>query len=481
MEYKTMKTQNNNHIRSWLVLAATTFILVGCVVGHAQTIDSFTTFLPIVSSPPGQVPIFGVEVTSLDSTKVLSSAADANTYWLRRNGLLWSDVQPDNPNQWNWPDDTSLAQDLIKANNNGMKVILIVRGAPGWAQEYPGFPCGPIKPEMIGNFANFMAQVVNHYSVPPYEVMYYEIWNEPDVDHNVKNPNQPFGCWGEKEDYYYGGGAYAHMLEAIYPVMKTANPDVQVVLGGLLLDCDPANPGTFGYCRTDEAAKAPRFFEGILRAGGGNYFDILSFHGYPSYSSQYPHPIDNELNFEVWKARGGLVQGKKNYLRELMATYSVNKPIIHTEGALLIVPPEQTSAVFEEAKADYAVWLFARNMSEGILGTIWFKLDGPGWRDSSMLDLNQDPRPAYNTYKFMEQELRNSKYISKHSNTPGVVEFIFASTNKDIHIYVPIDGNSHTLTTPVGQLTLYDKYGNLLPQPGTTFTIIHPVYLEIGK
>ena len=263
--------------------------------------------------------------------------------------------------------------------------------------------------------------------------------------------------------------------------MKAANYNIQVVLGGLLLDCDPTLPGTYGYCRTEEAAKAPRFFEGILRAGGGSYFDILSFHGYPSYSSQYPLPIDNEQNFEVWKARGGVVQGKIDYLRELMAEYSVNKPILHTEGALLIVPPEKTNGIFEEAKADYLVWLFARNWSDGLLGTIWYTLDGPGWRDSALLDLNQDPRPAYNAYKFMEQELLNSTYISKNSNIPGVVEFVFASTDKDIHIYVPIDGNSHTITTPIGQLTLYDKYGNLLPPPGTTFAILHPVYLEIGK
>ncbi len=476
-----MKKIKNNHVLSWLAIVAFTFILVGCAVGHAQTIETFSTYLPIVSSPPGQPPIFGVEVNSLENTKVFSSTVNANTYWLRRNGLLWSDVQPNNPLEWGWPDNSSLARDLIKANDNGIHVILIVRSAPAWAQKYPGFPCGPIKPEMLDEFASFMTQVVDHYSAPPYEVMYYEIWNEPDVDHNVKTPDQPYGCWGEKEDFYYGGGAYAQMLEVVYPAMKAANPDIQVVLGGLLLDCDPTLPGIYGYCRTDAAAKAPRFFEGILRAGGGNFFDILSFHGYPSYSSQYPLPIDNEINFEVWKARGGLVQGKISFLRELMAKYSVNKPILHTEGALLIVPPEQTNATFEEAKADYVVWLFARSMSENILGTIWYTLNGPGWRDSAMLDINQDPRPAYNAYKFIEQELQNSTYISKNSSTPGVVEFVFAATGKDIHIYVPIDGNWHTITTPVGQLTLFDKYGSLLDPPGTTFAIQHPVYLEIGK
>src|SRR4030042_2547537 len=110
-----MKKIKNKHILSGLALVALTFILVGCAVGHAQTIETFSTYLPIVSSPPGQPPIFGVEVKSLDNAKVFSSAVDAHTYWLRRNGLLWSEVQPNNPNDWVWPADTSsLAQDLIK-------------------------------------------------------------------------------------------------------------------------------------------------------------------------------------------------------------------------------------------------------------------------------------------------------------------------------------------------------------------------------
>jgi hypothetical protein len=41
----------------------------------------------------------------------------------------------------------------------------------------------------------------------------------------------------------FGGEYYGNMLKIVYPAIKSADPQAQVLVGGLLLDCDPVN-----YC-----------------------------------------------------------------------------------------------------------------------------------------------------------------------------------------------------------------------------------------
>ncbi len=84
-----------------------------------------------------------------------------------------------------------------------------------------------------GRFAAFLSEVVKRYSQPPYNVRYWEIGNEPDTP---IGPDSGFGCWGVNGDPYFGGGAYGNMLKAVYPAIKAANPQVQVLNGSLLLD-----------------------------------------------------------------------------------------------------------------------------------------------------------------------------------------------------------------------------------------------------
>ena len=38
-------------------------------------------------------------------------------------------------------------------------------------------------------------------------------------------------------DPYYGGGYYAEMLKIVYPQIKAADPEAQILIGGLLLFC----------------------------------------------------------------------------------------------------------------------------------------------------------------------------------------------------------------------------------------------------
>jgi len=461
------------------------------VPGFAQDeVEQNTILLPLVMRNNPYVPKFGVEITK---SGFMDEADSAGNHWVRYNGLLWSQVQPYNDPQLDW--NATLDADLIKASEAGMEVILIVRSTPTWTQKYPGYYCGP--PADLKAFANFMSSAIKRYSYPPYNVKYFEIWNEPDLDPYVTpefSKISPYGCWGNAKDEYYGGGYYAQMLEEVYPAMKTANPKVNLVLGGLLLDCDPRNVG-LEYCPTVERTKAPKFFEGILLNGGGAFFDVVSFHGYPNYKIGV-NPIQSEKYFVNWRAAGGLVEGKLDYINYVMNHYGINKPIFHTEGGLILPysdPPLPSTPEFEAAKANYLPWLFARNWANGLPVTNWFTLNYPGFRMSSLLNVTGQPLPAYLAYSLMTEKLGKAEFVSytvlgEVYQDPEIYDpneihrFEFKTNEKRIWLlFGTRDNNSRTITVPAKFIKAYDIVGSSVYPEGDTITFQRPIYIEMSK
>jgi len=49
-----------------------------------------------------------------------------------------------------------------------------------------------------------MSELVTRYSKPPFNIKYWEIGNEPDIDPSLIAPTEPFGCWGDQNDEFYG-------------------------------------------------------------------------------------------------------------------------------------------------------------------------------------------------------------------------------------------------------------------------------------
>ena len=90
---------------------------------------------------------------------------------------------------------------------------------------------------------------------------YFEIWNEPDVP--VMTLDEIYGCWGDASLPYFGGLGYGQMLKQVTPQMKAANPAIQVLMGGVVLDCDPVNPPLGKNCQS------ATYFEGILASAPG--------------------------------------------------------------------------------------------------------------------------------------------------------------------------------------------------------------------
>ena len=180
----------------------------------------FPSETPIPSPPPE--PIGGLELHSITNERGLDLLRDTNTYWIRHNALLWADIEPSEGDR-NWEAVSALETELIEASEQGYEVILIIRRTPLWAQSIPEVYCGPVKSEKLDAFAKFVNDAVARYSAPPFNVKFWEIGNEPDINHKLAPPDFIYGCWGDDQDGYYGGGFYADMLKAVYPEIKNAD------------------------------------------------------------------------------------------------------------------------------------------------------------------------------------------------------------------------------------------------------------------
>jgi hypothetical protein len=442
------------------------------------TVTAANSFTPTeTQAVPPLLPIFGVEINSL---RELNLASQAGISWIRLNGIQWNEIETE-PGLFDWAQVERLEAILKGAEPSEYKIILIVRGTPTWAQAVPGSFCGPISPEYLDSFAGFLQIVVERLHQPPYNIKYWELGNEPDVDPLGVRADSPFGCWGDLDDTeYYGGGYYAEMLKVAYPVIKAVDPEAQVLIGGLLLDCDPENPPEFppGSGQIKDCTPA-RFLDGILSNGGGEYFDGVSYHAYDYYGGRLGQ-FSNINWHSSWDTTGPVSVAKSNYLSRLLQRYGYNnKVLMNTETALICgkdgSEPECQTQDYQQTKASYLTQSYVQASMQGLSANIWYSMRG--WRGSGLVDTSWNPFPAYQTLQFQTRILGKAVYWSELQTLAGIRGFEFSYQGKYIWLLWSLDGLNHALKFSTMPLAAYDLYGNPL-HIGPEFSItILPVYI----
>jgi hypothetical protein len=480
-----MKHKHFLHLWRIIIVALALAVLIFGLVetrgqDRVQAADgNVINYLPLISQDyPRQMTVFGAQVHNWNPATNVDLAVDADLYWVRVSAFDWDLIEPTNTTpenySWKYVKDNTIKQ----AGKNGMVIIASVRYAPAWALIDNKYACGPIREDAFDDFAEFMQATVERYSAPPYSIKYWEIGNEPDVDrHAFGSDSRPaYGCWGNGNDPYYGGEYYAKMLATVYPAIKQVDPTAKVLVGGLLLDCDPTHPPEG---RQDGCLPA-KFFEGILHGGGGQYFDIVSFHGYPPFVGS----LKWDSEFPGWQDRGGVVNGKINYLREVMSNYGVDKPLIHSEGSLNCPDWEPlcnpAGAAFYEAQADYVARLFVGNWAQGVISTVWYQFDSGSWRYTGLLDDNQQPTPAYHALKFLSQELKWASYVREITQYEGVRAYEFQRNSNLVWVMWSPDEVERQIQLPGNTTQVFDKYGNALAHENNQVTVKSPVYVELA-
>lgn len=422
---------------------------------------------------------FGVHLNAFTQSSGLEEVTQTPTYWVRGRGVRWSDVEP-KPGDRNWDALAAIETEWLAARSRGLIPTVVVASTPTWAQLVPGVSCGPVDPAHYIQFGQFLYDLVSRYSGPPYFLKNWEIWNEPDIALGAVSPDSPWGCWGDPADPLYGGGPYGEMLKLLYPMIKAADPEAQVLIGGLLLDCDPRNPPPGMNCAS------AKFLEGILAAGGGGFFDGVSFHAYDFYGSALGR-FGNANWTSAWDTTGPVVITKAAYIREVLQDYGVEgKYLVNSEGALLCGgaadPPGmgvcngEPSSQFELTKAYYLVQAYASALAEGLESNTWYSL--LGWRNSGLLNQDFSPRPAFNTYTFALQQLQNTSFVQEIHAYPGVRVLAFSRGAGAVWVIWSKDGSAHVITLPGQPSAIFDSAGNPLGGGATVVSNLEPYYIE---
>lgn len=375
-----------------------------------------------VSTPPKS--IFGVQAYggTEKGGKYHDRLLETGAAWMRVP-FGWSSVEPTNraPRNFRWGrvDDPA----GIAFVNKEIKVMLTVELVPDWAGPNPD---GPINEANLKDFAEFMAAVVERYDGDGFNdapgspvIEYFELFNEPD---GYCNGNRRWG---------HAGDRYAAMLKAVYGPMKQANPNAKVVFGGIAHDwfqtvdgngvCSPV----VGYPLSNEGGPfAYNFLDDVLKAGGGQYFDVMNFHTYPSFAknwtmhclngeaacqnsldaSLFPFNSQNQLSVGIYE--------KTLFIRNKLAHYGLDKPIVITEAGISsnVTGFEDSGDTPQALQSEHVVAYFVQGLAADVKAVMWWTLYDVLPYNMGLVNVDNEPKDALRVYKTAVDQLGNAQF-----------------------------------------------------------------------
>ena len=440
--------------------------------GDLQTDETVLVFLPLMLNRFPPKLFYGVELLKIIEDTGLELILKAGSKWSRSGRVAWMDVQPEEGIEPNWAALADSELQWVIAAEKGLKNIVIVDSTPYWAQLIDGYSCGPIIEDKLDAFASFMYKLVRRYSQPPWNIKHWELWNEPDVSHTLVEPDATIGCWGDEFDENYGGGYYAEMMKRVYPAVKSADPAAKVLVGGLLLDCDPRIWYACGDGFGGHGDLPPKFLRGILSNGGKDFFDGISFHSYEYYFFELG-VYANPRWVSEWNRTGPVMLAKLDYITELLTEFNAaNKSLYSTENGLLSYcvddhwPTEcGTQETFELTKAYYVAQTYAVASRAVTLNRLqmnnWWSIYG--WKESGLLkSIDNTPLPAYFAYSFSAAQLQRADYQRDIIEYTGVMGYEFRMNSSLIWIIWSLDGETHDLQLPSIPTAGYHVDGEIL-------------------
>jgi hypothetical protein len=411
----------------------------------SPTLTATETPQPVLASTaiPGKTPTinptatmeeplmhFGVNMGS-SSPQALQLAREAGAEWVRTS-VSWAKVEPTNmdltnPANGNWSDSW-----IGALTEEGFRILVLVWKNPSWAADTS---CGPLYPGMLEEFGEFLTALVTRYGQPPYNVKYWELYNEPDIKH--AGLGEGFGgCWGSN------GAEYAEMLVVADEAIHGADPEAKVLLGAPAYEwyngdffnsgIDPSiTPGPTEW--STSGSEFPDFLEDVLANGGGEHFDVMAFHSYVVFHPRWDFPDDGSLPGDVAyepacsgstdlmkRPQEGDILGKLIYLRERLENHGCgDKPFVLTEmgrrsdaGQLMLQQDCLGGNVpgGHEQQSRYAVQGNVRAMAAGLEIAIWFDVVDYATGEYGLLDKALNPKPSYWAYKTTTNELMGAKY-----------------------------------------------------------------------
>jgi hypothetical protein len=387
----------------------------------------FDNYWGVLESP------LGVHANFLSLT-VVDEVTQAGASWIRVP-LYWSQIEPQNttPEHYQWSAAVDYSVALLAARN--VNVIFTLWQNPEWAATYP---MGPIDKVDRGELAEFMRAAVARYGAPPYNVKYWEVYNEPDNEDELYAATGSVGFFGHQPK------VYVQTLAAIYGPIKAVDPQAQILLGGLAYDrwTSEGLDGSF----------AEGFLDGVLQNGGGSYFDVMNFHYYNAFR-------------EKWDPYGPGLIGKATALRQKLASYGVDKPFMCTETGLSSDAAHGSS---EELQARHVPKVFARTMAADLQATTWYRLfdTDQAWAwQFGLLDVTARRKPSFHAFQTAYEQLAPATYLrawaSAETGSEQIEAYEFLASGGGTRIVVAWteDGQNHSLVLEAGRVVMVEKSG----------------------
>jgi len=388
-------------------------------------------------------PLFGIQFYGTpNGSNGLTWATDAGARWIRVP-LSWAAIEPANttPQNYNW---SGLDISVTNARQAGIELILTIAGQPAWAATYQQ---GPVT--NTADLVEFVGALVERYDGDGMDdapgspqVRYLELYNEPD---NADVRQAALGGWG-----YWGhnGAGYAALLQTLHPVVKAANPQTNLVFGGLALDWFDEQGGAFDS----------HFLDDVLAAcQGQDCFDVMNFHYYPLF-----------ITFESY---GPGIIGKANYVREKLAAYGfTNVPIICTETSWASATSVGWGS--DELQSRHVAKAYTQGLAAGLDVVVWYEIYDRG--DSiqpGLLDSTLQPKPSYWAFQVMTTMLGHASYqrplTAAETGHAQIKGYVFHGCGRRLDVvwtedgtpYDTYDDPSLPLTVQVQALRVVDKFG----------------------
>jgi hypothetical protein len=303
--------------------------------------------------------------------------------------LTWDSIartQPANPTDpadpaYRWPAAVTTAS--REAAANGIRLALLVTGAPAWANGNRSRIWAPTNP---ADYADFITAAATRYS----NVRRWMIWGEP----NMAVRFQP-----QEADSGVSAQAYAPILDASYDALKRVSPR-NIVIGGMTWTGGDVKPSQFVREMRLPDGRPPRL-------------DWFGHNPYP-----YRQPLLSGVPVEGFRDISDL----DTFASEIDAAYGASNPVPIWLSEFMIQSDQPsdnfTTFVTPQTQADWltAGFRIADSFQDGrVRGVGWFTfVDQPPAALSSNWGLMTsafEPKPAYAAFAAAPSE-RNAPRVS---------------------------------------------------------------------
>lgn len=313
---------------------------------------------------------FGMGISSsLDMPKV-----DYGT--MSHPSLVWTTVEGTGRGVYNWKNMDPFVNNVPRDANGVANIVLSMGWTPGWAvadhshcfNTKNGVVACTVPPDNIQDWVDFVTTLVEHYNGTHHmpHVKYYEIWNEA---------NDPLFWTGTIPQL-------VNLAQVAYPIIKS-DPFSSV-----------ATPSVIW-------AEGVSFMTSYLQAGGSNYADVLTFHGYPSQTgsrSEIPVPLPESPD-----STNSPIQTMVSAFRKVADQNGMlGKPMASTEGGWgvhgVLDPDMQTAWI-----THYEILQAGMAQSTNLLFQTWYAW---GHTASGTIETTPGlPTPAGNAYEVVQSWL----------------------------------------------------------------------------